>query len=82
MNIIKTISNTLNGGNIGQGVQLRFTALLQNASNRLINIVCYFFSSNSINTNQLKQAIGTVKDGNDLSYDRLMAVYNQIGGTA
>ena len=83
LNIIKTISNTLNGGNIGQGVQLRFTALLQNASNRLINIVCYFFSSNNINTNKLKEAINTVtQSGNDLSYDRLMAVYEQIGGTA
>lgn len=83
LNIIKTITNTLNGGSFGQGIQIRFTSLLQNASNRLIKIVCYFFSSNSINVDQLKNAINTVtQSGNDLSYDRLMAVYEQLGGTA
>ena len=40
--------------------------------------------SNNINTNKLEEAIDTVtQNGNDLTYDRLMAVYNQlVGGTA
>ena len=83
LNLIKNIKSTLNGGVFGEGIQIRFTTLIQNASNRLIKIVCYFFSSNSINVDQLKEAINTViQSGNDLSYDRLMAVYEQIGGTA
>lgn len=83
LNLIKNIKDTLSGGVFGEGIQIRFTTLIQNASNRLIKIVCYFFSSNSINVNQLKEAINTVtQSGNDLSYDRLMAVYEQIGGTA
>lgn len=83
LNLIKNIKNTLSGGVFGEGIQIRFTTLIQNASNRLIKIVCYFFSSNSINVDQLKEAINIVtQSGNDLSYDRLMAVYEQIGGTA
>lgn len=83
LNLIKNIKNTLSGGVFGEGIQIRFSTLIQNASNRLIKIVCYFFSSNSINVDQLKEAINTVtQSGNDLSYDRLMAVYEQIGGTA
>ena len=83
LNLIKNIKSTLSGGVFGEGIQIRFTTLIQNASNRLIKIVCYFFSSNSINVDQLKEAINTVtQSGNDLSYDRLMAVYEQIGGTA
>jgi hypothetical protein len=82
LNLIKNIKNTLSGGTFGEGIQIRFTSLIQNASNRLIKIVCYFFSSNTINVNQLKQAINTVTQSGELSYDRLMAVYNQIGGSA
>ena len=83
LNLIKNIKSTLSGGVFGEGIQIRFTTLIQNASNRLIKIVCYFFSSNSINVDQLKEAINTVTQSeNDLSYDRLMAVYEQIGGTA
>ena len=83
LSLIKNIKETLSGGIFGEGIQIRFTTLIQNASNRLIKIVCYFFSSNSINVDQLKEAINTVtQGGNDLSYDRLMAVYEQIGGTA
>lgn len=83
LSLIKNIKETLSGGVFGEGIQIRFTTLIQNASNRLIKIVCYFFSSNSINVDQLKEAINTVtQSGNDLSYDRLMAVYEQIGGTA
>lgn len=82
LNLIKNIKNTLSGGTFGEGIQIRFTSLIQNASNRLIKIVCYFFSSNTINVNQLKQAVNTVTQSGELSYDRLMAVYNQIGGSA
>lgn len=83
LSLIKNIKETLSGGVFGEGIQIRFTTLIQNASNRLIKIVCYFFSSNSINVDQLKEAINTVTQSeNDLSYDRLMAVYEQIGGTA
>ena len=84
LELIKNIKTTLNGGIFGEGIQIRFTSLIQNASNRLIKIVCYFFSSNNINTNKLEEAIDTVtQNGNDLTYDRLMAVYNQlVGGTA
>lgn len=83
LNLIKNIKSTLSGGVFGEGIQIRFTTLIQNASNRLIKIVCYFFSSNSINVDQLKEAINTVtQSGNNLSYDRLMAVYEQLGGTA
>lgn len=83
LNLIKNIKSTLSGGVFGEGIQIRFTKLIQNASDRLIKIVCYFFSSNSINVDQLKEAINTVtQSGNDLSYDRLMAVYEQKGGTA
>ena len=83
LELIKNIKNTLNGGTLGEGIQIRFTSLIEGATNRLIKIVCYFFSSSSINTNQLKEAINTVtQGGNDLSYYRLMAVYNQIGGSA
>ena len=83
LSLIKNIKETLSGGVFGEGIQIRFTTLIQNANNRLIKIVCYFFSSNSINVDQLKEAINTVtQSGNDLSYDRLMAVYEQLGGTA
>lgn len=81
LKIIKTITNTLNGGTFAQGINLQYTNILQNASDRLIKIVCSFFSS--LNVNQLKQAINTTVNSNqELSYDRLMAVYNQIGGNA
>lgn len=84
LELIKNIKSTLSGGTFGEGIQIRFTSLIQGATNRLINIVCYFFSSSSVNTNQLKNAINTVtQSGNDLTYDRLMAVYNQqTGGSA
>ncbi len=84
LELIKNIKSTLNGGTFGEGIQIRFTSLIQGATNRLINIVCYFFSSSSVNINQLKNAINTVtQSGNDLTYDRLMAVYNQqTGGSA
>lgn len=81
LKIIKTLSTTLNGGTFANGIQLQYSNILQNASNRLIKIVCSFFSS--LNVNQLKQAINTtVNSDEEMSYDRLMAVYNQIGGTA
>lgn len=81
LKIIKTLSTTLNGGTFANGIQLQYSNIIQNASNRLIKIVCSFFSS--LNVNQLKQAINTtVNSDEEMSYDRLMAVYNQIGGTA
>lgn len=81
LKIIKTLSTTLNSGTFANGIQLQYSNILQNASNRLIKIVCSFFSS--LNVNQLKQAINTtVNSDEEMSYDRLMAVYNQIGGTA
>lgn len=81
LKIIKTLSTTLNGGTFANGIQLQYSNIIQNASNRLIKIVCSFFSS--LNVNQLKQAINTtVNSDEEISYDRLMAVYNQIGGTA
>lgn len=81
LKIIKALSTTLNGGTFANGIQLQYSNIIQNASNRLIKIVCSFFSS--LNVNQLKQAINTtVNSDEEMSYDRLMAVYNQIGGTA